>query len=129
TNELGPARVGTIGAVKVCTEPSAAAGVKTMPAGAAQVKVTLPPAGEIALAVSVTAAPLATGLIGVEVAVTAIGVFGAAASIGTITLAKPAMVVLFPPTVRRKVRLVGEATTGATKVAIGALGLMMVTIG
>src|SRR5262249_13137711 len=45
------------------------------------------------------------------------------------TLAKPAIVVLLPPTVRRNVRLVGVATTGAMNVAFGEVGLMIFTIG
>src|SRR5262249_48848779 len=129
TSEVGPANVGTMGAVKVCTEPSAAAGVRMIPAGATQVKVTLPPAGEIAVAVRGTAAPLATGFAGAELAVTAIGVFAGAVPMGIITFANPATVVLLPPTRRRKVSVVGEATTGATNVAIGEVGLVMVTIG
>src|SRR3979411_419213 len=58
----GAVSCGTMGAVKVCTEPSGAAGVRRIPAGAVQLKVRAPFAGSTALALRVTAAPLATGL-------------------------------------------------------------------
>src|SRR5438270_13314119 len=58
----GAVSCGTIGAVKVCNEPSGAAGVRTIPAGAVQLKVRAPLAGSTALAVSDKAASLPTGL-------------------------------------------------------------------
>src|ERR1041385_3371128 len=61
-SDSGAVSSGTIGAVKVCTEPSGEAGVRMIPAGAVQLNVSAPLAGSTALALSVTAAPLATGL-------------------------------------------------------------------
>src|SRR6267142_2664599 len=91
-NDCGAVRSGTIGAMKFCTEPSGAAGTRTIPAATAaasgaQVKVTAPPAGSTAVAVRVTGVPLATGLTGAELASTTGGAPAGGTTIGTITLA------------------------------------------
>src|SRR5471032_1868026 len=75
-NDCVPESVGTLGALKVCTDPSAARRVRVTPAGAVHVNVTGPPAGSTATAVRVTSAPLATLFAGEELAVTAGGVLG-----------------------------------------------------
>src|SRR5207302_11348900 len=80
-SDIGAVSCGTIGAVKVCNEPSGAAGVRTIPAGAVQLKVRAPLSGSTAVAVSDRAAPLATGFPEAE-AVTVGGVFGAGTTIG-----------------------------------------------
>ena len=80
-------------------------------------------------AVSVTGAPLATGFAGAEVAVTAGGVPGGAVATGTKTFAVAGSVVLLPPTVSWNVSVVGEATTGATNVAVALVAFVMVTSG
>src|ERR1700722_2673255 len=82
-NDCVPESVGTLGVLKVCTDPSAAPLVRVMPAGAVHVNVTGPPAGSTAAAVRVTSAPLATLFAGEELAVTAGGVLGGAVAIGT----------------------------------------------
>src|SRR5579871_557595 len=129
TNACGPASCGTTGAVKVWIEPSAAPGTSTMPAGAIHVYVTGPPAGSMDEAVSVTGAPLATGFAGAEVAVTAGAVPGGAVATGTRTFAVAGSVVLLPPTVSWNVSVVGEATTGATNVAVALFAFVIVTSG
>lgn len=129
-NDWGAVSSGTVGAVKVCTEPSGAAGVRTIPAGGVQTKVTAPLAGSTALAVSVTAEPLATGLAGAELAVTVGGVPGGGTMIGTSTVAgAEAGVNASPPTINWKARFCGPATTGAMKVALALLAFVMVTTG
>ena len=80
-------------------------------------------------AVSVTAAPLATGFPGAEVAVTAGGVVGGATAMGTARGAVARFVVLFPPTESWNVKVVGVATTGAVNVAVGPFAFVMVTMG
>ena len=123
--DWGAVNCGTIGAVKVCTEPSAAAGVRTIPAGPTQVKVIAPFAGSTAVAVSVTAEPLATGLPGAELAVTVGGVFGGGTTIGTITVAgSDAGVNPSPPTINWKARFCEPATVGAMKVALALFYLL-----
>jgi len=76
-----------MGAMKVCTEPSGAAGVRMIPAGAVQLKVRTPLEGSTALAVSVTSAPPTTLLAGDELAETTGGVPGGGTTIGTSTVA------------------------------------------
>ena len=128
-NDCGAESVGTLGAVKVCTEPSTDPETRVIPAGAVQVNVTGPPAGSMAAALRVTWAPLATLFAGEDVAVTAGGVVGGAVAIGTSKFAVAAFVVLFPPTVSWKVKVVGAATTGATNVVVGWFGFVIVTNG
>src|SRR6476469_10275271 len=112
-SDMGAVSCGTIGAMKVCTEPSGAAGVRTIPAGAVQLKVRAPLAGSTALAVSVTGAPLATGLPDAE-AVTVGGVFGAGTTIGTSTVAGAEDGVnQSPPTMSWDARFCGTDNTGA----------------
>src|SRR5689334_3262987 len=86
-SDSGAVNSGTIGAVKVCTEPSGDAGVRMTPAGAVQLKVRAPFAGSTAVAVNVTSDPLATGLAGAELALTTGGVPGGGTTIGTSTVA------------------------------------------
>src|ERR1700731_2306683 len=121
-SDSGAVSCGTIGAVKVCNEPSGDGGVRTIPAGAVQLKVRAPLAGSPAVAVRVTAVPLATGLPGAELAVTVGGVFGAGTTIGTSTVAgAEAGVNPSPPTMSWKARFCAAATTGATKLALALL--------
>src|SRR5690349_16414948 len=129
-NDCGAVSSGTIGAVKVCTEPSGDAGVRTIPAGAVQLKVSVPFAGSTAVAVNVTTAPLETGSAGDELALTTGGVPGGGTTIGTTTVAgDEAGVNPSPPTIKRKARFCGPATTGATKVALALFAFVMVTTG
>src|SRR3954468_10047080 len=128
-SDIGAVSCGTIGAVKVCTEPSGDAGIRMIPAGAVQLKVRAPLAGSTALAFSVTAAPLATGLPEAE-AVTVGGVFGAGTTIGTNTVAgAEAGVNPSPPTMSWNARFCGPATTGATKLALALSAFRIVTTG
>jgi len=128
-SDNGAVSCGTIGAMNVCTEPSGAAGVRMIPAGAVQLNVRAPLAGSTALALSVTAAPLATGLPEAE-AVTVGGVFGAGTTIGTSTVAgAEAGVNPSPPTMSWNARFCGAATTGATKLAFALLAFRIVTTG
>src|SRR5579864_2679755 len=128
-SDIGAVSCGTMGAVKVCTEPSGDAGVRTIPAGAVQLKVRAPLAGSTALAVSVTGAPLATGLPEAE-AVTVGAVPGAGTTIGTNTVAgAEAGVNPSPPTISWNARFCGPATTGATKLALALLAFRIVTTG
>src|SRR5258708_2353080 len=107
-----------MGAVKVCTEPSGAADVRRIPAGAVQLKVRAPFAGSTALAFSVTAAPLATGL-PEALAVTVGGVPGGGTTIGTSRVAgAEAGVNASPPTISWNARVCGPATSRATKLAL-----------
>src|SRR3954447_7380482 len=118
-NDCGATSSGMIGAVKVCTEPSTAAGVSTIPAATAaasgvHTKLSAPPAGSTPRAVSVTAAPLGTLFTGDELAVTAGGVFGGGTTIGTINVAgADAGVKPSPPTINWKARFCEPATVGA----------------
>src|ERR1051326_916200 len=129
---VGAVSSGMIGAVKVCTEPSAAAGVSTTggPLSCVQVKLIAPPAGSTAVAVSVTGAPLATGFAGAELALTTGGVFAGGTTIGTMTVAgSEAGTNPSPPTINWKVRFCELATVGARNVALALFGLLMVTTG
>jgi len=128
--DSGDVSSGTMGAMKVCTEPSGAAGVRMIPAGAVQLKVRTPLAGSTALAVSVTSAPPATLLAGDELAETTGGVPGGGTTIGTSTVAgAEAGVNASPPTISWNARFCGPATTGATKVALALLAFRIVTTG
>src|ERR1700739_3677287 len=133
-NDCGATSSGMIGAVKFCTEPSAAAGVRTIPAATAaasgvHVKGRAPPAGSTPAAVSVTGAPLATGLADAE-AVTVGGVFGAGTTIGTSRVAgAEAGVNPSPPTISWNARFCDPATTGAMKLALALLAFRIVTTG
>ena len=128
-SDIGAVSCGTIGAVKVCTEPSGEAGVRMIPAGAVQLNVSAPLAGSTALAVRVTGAPLATGLPEDE-AVTVGAVPGAGTTIGTSTVAgADAGVNPSPPTMSWNARFCGPATTGATKLALALLAFRIVTTG
>jgi hypothetical protein len=130
-SDCGATRAGTVGAVKVWIEPSAAPGVRTTagPAVCVQVKVSVPPLGSTPVAVRVTAEALGTGLAGAELAKTDGAVPGGGGTIGTLKVVVFAVVVLPPPTVKEKPRLNGAPTTGAIKVAVALVGLMMVTCG
>jgi hypothetical protein len=77
----------------------------------------------------VTLAALATGLDGVEVAETDGAVPAGGAAIGMVNVVVLGCVVLPPPTVSEKPRLRGALTTGATNVAVGLVGFVMVTTG
>ena len=128
-SDIGVVSSGTIGAVKVCTEPSGEAGVRMIPAGAVQLNVSAPLAGSTALALNVTGAPLATGLPEDE-AVTVGAVPGAGITIGTSTVAgADAGVNPSPPTMSWNTRFCGAATTGATKLAFAWLAFRIVTTG
>src|ERR1051326_3087411 len=125
-SDSGAVSSGTSGAVNVCNEPSGAAGVRMIPAGAVQLKVSAPPAGSTPTAVSVTGAPLATGLPEDET-VTVGGVFGAGTTIGTSRVAgAEAGVNPSPPTISWNARFCDPATTGAMKVGFALFGLLMV---
>lgn len=78
---------------------------------------------------SVTAAPLATGLAGLEVALTDGGDGGAGGAIGTVTVAVAGVVEFAPPTLTWKVRFVLAVTVGAVNVVVGAVGVFSVTAG
>src|SRR5947209_13064029 len=127
----GAARAGTLGATKVCVEPSAAVAVNATagPAVWVQVKVRVPLFGSTPVAVRVMReAPSPGAGFGVALAVTPGADPGGGTLMGTITLAMDA-VWFTPPTVSWKLRLVGLATLGATKVAVALLALLMVTMG
>jgi hypothetical protein len=129
-NTCGAAPAGIFGAVKVCTEPFAAPDFSVMPAGAVQVNVRLPPFGSTPVAFKVTIdAPSPVTGFGVAVALTDGGVPAGGTAIGTVMVVVDGLVVLLPPTVNEKVRFSGAATTGAVKVAVAALALVIVMTG
>ena len=89
----------------------------------------MPPFGSIPVAVRVTLVALGTGLAGAELAKTDGAVPAGGTTTGTKNVVVLGVVVLPPPTVSEKPRLSGAPTTGATKEAVGLVGLMMVTCG
>src|ERR1051326_5355380 len=129
---VGAVSSGMIGAVKVCAEPSSDAGVNNTagPPVCVHVKLSVPPAGSTAVAVNVTAAPLATGFAGDELVVTTGGALAGGTTIGTITVAgAEAGTNPSPPTINWKLRFCGPTTVGAMNVALALFGLLMVTTG
>lgn len=89
----------------------------------------MPPLGSTPVAVKVTLAALTIGLAGLEVAKIDGDVPGGGTVTATVKVVVLGCEVLPPPTVKEKPRLSGEETTGAINVAVGLLGLMMVTRG
>ncbi len=138
-------KTGTTGAVKVCSEPSGAAGVKATgaPPVWTQLKVRVPPEGSTPVALSVTGELLATvmlepatetgGVAGLLPLATALLMTGAepevGGTIGTDNVVVAVGIALPSPTVNWKVRLCGPPTNGATKVAVALFGLLITTGG
>jgi hypothetical protein len=126
---LGAFPAGTVGARKVCCDPSPFVGVSVIPCGATQVYVSGPPAESTPDALSVTFVPLATGFVGAELAFTEGGAGAAGGAIGTVTVAVAGVVELFPPTLNWNVRFVLAATVGAVKVAVALDAFARFTLG
>ena|SRR5450432_214974 len=121
---------GRVGAVKVWIEPSAAAGTRITPAGAVQVKVSVPPAGSIPVAVRAAAVALANGLAGLDAMLTTGGALAGGGTTGTSTVAGVENGTSNPsPTTSEKVRVWGSVTSGATNVGLAAVVLLSATVG
>lgn len=116
--------------MKFCTDPSAAAGVNTIPEGPVHVKLSEPPAGSTPVAVNVTAEPLATGFAGDKATLIVGGVPAGGSTIGTMTVAgAEAGTDPFPPTINWNVKFCEAATVGATNVGFAVFGFLMETTG
>src|SRR6478672_7263327 len=110
---------GSVGAMNDWTEPSAAPGVRTTPAGATQVKVRVPPAGSTPVAVRVPDAPLRIEIVGFEVIATTGGAPAGGGTTGTDTVTGVENGTTPPsPTCSENVRLCATVTSGATNVGV-----------